>query len=105
MEEKKAGINRLQKELKLLKQDQEDIEKGKIDKILDRQEKSKIAKEESVFKPKKLEKYWPEIGENISRGANMSSLSMTTCDSIANATYGTFVYTGSSGNTMEYYIS
>ena len=49
--DKNEQITRLQKEIKLLKQDQRDIEEGKIEAILERQEKSRLANRTSVFKP------------------------------------------------------
>lgn len=49
IDDKNEKIRKLQKEIKLLKQDQKDIEEGRIDSILERQEKSKLAKDTSVF--------------------------------------------------------
>jgi hypothetical protein len=105
IEETKIEMAKLQKKLKLLKQDQEDIEQGKIDAIIERQEKSKIAKDESVFKPKDMEIYYPEITnitKNVSDGSFYSSNSNyhILSNSISSASKGTYAF-----DNKEYYIS
>jgi hypothetical protein len=113
IDETQLKIRELQKELKLLKQDQADIEKGKVKSIIERQEKSKLAKETSVFDSSDkavLQGYLKTIsgtGSNFTTSGTTDTMNALYCHGEVNPSdlNGTYTWTNSGGENKEYYLS
>lgn len=104
IESKKAEIAKLNRELKVFKADLEDLKQGKLDKIKERQEKDKLAKQISQVDLKQLGEKAPQlmplIGSSDLRDFNEYRNAVST---VGSAVVGTYTVTsGTLGETTVY---